>query len=190
MSSYINNSCCAAVQMFVEVVQHLPQPLHGLLVWLQEHGLEVHWQPISEGEQITVLQKAAREWAFAWLQETAEWSGDCTLKQIPQIPAGLWYGSRRWRLHWSLLWAIEQVDPAKISPMKLNYLKLTFKDFKKKKTELLHVPKGKTKCAPISCCAVLSSGHRRATNIPFCKLEHVPLLCNRFIPAGIYHFCF
>lgn len=61
MTSYINNGCCAAVQMFVQVVQHLPQPLHGLLAWLQEHRLEVHWQPVSEGEQIIVFPKAASE---------------------------------------------------------------------------------------------------------------------------------
>ena len=53
-STYINDGCCAAVQMLVQVVQHLPQPLHSLFVWLQEHGLEVHWQPIS-GEQISLI---------------------------------------------------------------------------------------------------------------------------------------
>lgn len=46
-STYVNDGCCTAVQMFVQVIQHLPQLLHGLLVWLQEHGLEVHWQPVS-----------------------------------------------------------------------------------------------------------------------------------------------
>lgn len=54
-STYVNDGCCAAVQMFVQVIQYLPQLLHGLLVWLQEHGLEVHWQPIS-GEQTPIFQ--------------------------------------------------------------------------------------------------------------------------------------
>lgn len=33
--------------MFIQLIQHLPQLLHGLLVRLQEHGLKVHWQPVS-----------------------------------------------------------------------------------------------------------------------------------------------
>lgn len=36
----------AAVQVFVQVVQHLPQLLHVPLVGLQQHGLEVHRQPV------------------------------------------------------------------------------------------------------------------------------------------------
>lgn len=41
------NDGSAAVQVFVQVVQHLSQLLHVLLVGLEQHGLEVHWQPIS-----------------------------------------------------------------------------------------------------------------------------------------------
>lgn len=63
-STHINDGCRTAVQMFVQVIQHLPQLLHGLLVWLQEHGLEVHWQPISGGEQIISLCVVpVRDWA-------------------------------------------------------------------------------------------------------------------------------
>lgn len=42
------NDGSAAVQVFVQVVQHLSQLLHVLLVGLEQHGLEVHWQPISQ----------------------------------------------------------------------------------------------------------------------------------------------
>lgn len=74
--------------MFVQVIQHLPQLLHGLLVWLQEHGLEVHWQPIS-GVQTPIFQNAARHSANVCFHQETERCGDRTLKQIPQRPAGL-----------------------------------------------------------------------------------------------------
>lgn len=51
-STHINDSCCTAVQMFVKVIEHLPQLLHGLLVWLQEHGLKIHRQPISANQNM------------------------------------------------------------------------------------------------------------------------------------------
>lgn len=38
----------AAVQIVVQVVQHLPQLLHVFLVGLEQHGLEVDRQPISQ----------------------------------------------------------------------------------------------------------------------------------------------
>lgn len=41
----------AAVQVFVQVVQHLSQLLHVLLVGLQQHGLEVHRQSVSVDTQ-------------------------------------------------------------------------------------------------------------------------------------------
>lgn len=34
-----------------------------------------------------------------------------TLELTPQRPSVLWCGSMRWKLHWNLLSAIEQVDP-------------------------------------------------------------------------------
>lgn len=41
------NDGSTAVQMFVQLIEHLPQLLHVLLVGLKQHGLEVDWQPIS-----------------------------------------------------------------------------------------------------------------------------------------------
>lgn len=46
LQTHINDSS-TAVQVLVQVVQHLPQLLHVLLVGLEQHGLEVHWQPVS-----------------------------------------------------------------------------------------------------------------------------------------------
>lgn len=46
ISSYINDGG-AAVQVFVQVVQHLSESLHVLLVRLKQHGLEVDWESIS-----------------------------------------------------------------------------------------------------------------------------------------------
>ena len=63
----------AAVQMFVEVKQHLPQFLHVLLVGLQQHGLEVHRQTIptedgvETGPRSLILSAHARYcvcWTF------------------------------------------------------------------------------------------------------------------------------
>lgn len=45
ISTYIND-CSAAVQVFVQVIQHLSEPLHVLLVWLKQHGLEVDGKSI------------------------------------------------------------------------------------------------------------------------------------------------
>lgn len=42
------NDRSAAVQVFVQVGEHLSQLLHVLLVGLQQHGLEVHWQSVSQ----------------------------------------------------------------------------------------------------------------------------------------------
>lgn len=47
LDTHVNNGRCAAVQVFVQVVQHLPQLLQGLFVGLQEHCLKVHGQPVS-----------------------------------------------------------------------------------------------------------------------------------------------
>lgn len=100
-STYINDCCCTAVQMFVQIVEHLPQPLHGLLVWLQEHGLKVHRQPISGETHINLSIKNP----FKYCQ--CKGSDSCqmilqlirsyeerihnhgTLKQIPQRLLGL-----------------------------------------------------------------------------------------------------
>lgn len=42
LATHVNDSCCTAVQVFVQIIEDLPQLLHGLLVGLQQHGLEVH----------------------------------------------------------------------------------------------------------------------------------------------------
>lgn len=65
-STHVYDCCCAAVQMFVQVIEHLPQLLHGLLAWLQEHGLKVHRQPVSDKTQykntlIKIFSTAANE---------------------------------------------------------------------------------------------------------------------------------
>lgn len=44
--THVDNGGGAAVQVLVEVVEDLPQLLHILLVGLQQHGLEVHGQPV------------------------------------------------------------------------------------------------------------------------------------------------
>lgn len=49
LTTHINDSCCTAVQVFVQIIEHLPQLLHGLLVRLQQHGLKVDRQPIPGG---------------------------------------------------------------------------------------------------------------------------------------------
>lgn len=175
--------------MFVQVVQHLPQPLHSLLVWLQEHGLEVHRQPVPEGEQITVFQKAASETA-------SDRSGDCTLKQTPQKPAELWYESRRWRLHWSSLWAIEQVDPAKVSTITSNYLELAFKDAtqqKKSRTPAYYKNKLWWMCSnQLLCSSQLWPQEGNKQGLLYTR-THVCYLTDLFLVhaalVGIHHVC-
>lgn len=72
--------------------------------------------------------------------------------------------------------------------------KLSWVSFQGRNTKKAGLNVLKTKCSQISCCAVLSFGHRRATISHFCKSEHVPLLCNWFVPClcsilvGIHQF--
>lgn len=46
VGTYVYDGCCAAVQVLVEVIENLPQLLHGLLVGLEQHGLEVDREAI------------------------------------------------------------------------------------------------------------------------------------------------
>lgn len=45
--TYVND-CSTAVQVLVQIIQHLSQFLHVLLIGLKQHGLEVDWQTISK----------------------------------------------------------------------------------------------------------------------------------------------
>lgn len=80
----------AAVQVFVQVVQHLPQLLHVPLVGLQQHGLEVHRQPVP-AHHTTAL--SGRGWADGWM---GGWMINLlTLIQTPQTLAELLCESRQ-----------------------------------------------------------------------------------------------
>lgn len=48
------NDGSTAVQVFVQVIQHLSKFLHVLLGGLKQHGLEVNWQPVSTKTSIDV----------------------------------------------------------------------------------------------------------------------------------------
>lgn len=52
------NDCSTAVQVLVQVVQHLSEFLHVLLVGLKQHSLEVDWQPISMKYKVTINSRA------------------------------------------------------------------------------------------------------------------------------------
>lgn len=86
--THIDDGCCTAVQMFVQIVEHLPQLLHGLLARLQQHGLEVHWQPVSIETTMTHMHNEGGDFLIYCTMRTVLYDC-CTLKQTPQTPVEL-----------------------------------------------------------------------------------------------------
>ncbi len=88
------------VQMDVELVKHLTQAFRWFFIWLDQNGLEIDRQSVTD-KNMFMRSFLEEIWKII----------DTTEEQTPQKLSKLWRGSTRWSFRWNSLSAIAQEVP-------------------------------------------------------------------------------